>query len=111
MRGCASSNCRHSSRSDCRRASATGGNVEDRSVREVGPRDDFLDAIENDRPRGIEKRLILIRVELADGETAAARQPAKRVKPRSQARDVVECQHVPVIGRDEQFPLFSRGGP
>ena len=63
-------------------------------------------------PRGIEKHLVLIRVELAHGETAAARQPAKRVrKPRSQPRDVVECQHVPVIGRDEQFPLFSREGP
>jgi hypothetical protein len=38
-----------------RTQAATGSACqEDRSVREVGPGDDFLDAIENDRPRSVE---------------------------------------------------------
>lgn len=113
MRGRASSNYRHSSRSDCRRASVTGADVKKiESVREIGPGDHLLDAVENDRPRGIEQHLVLIGVELAHADTAAARQPAKRVrKPGSQARDVVECQHVTVMSCDEHLPLFPRQGP
>ncbi len=58
------------------------------------------------------RRAFLIGVELAHGETAAARQAAKRVRePGSQARDIVECEHVTVVGRDEQLPLVARECP
>jgi hypothetical protein len=53
-----------------------GQGQEDRTVRQIRPGDDVLNAIENRGARGLKKRFIGVRVELADRKAAPARQPA-----------------------------------
>ena len=57
---------------------------QDGAVGEIGPGDDILDAVENDRPGGRKQHLVLIGVELADREGAAARR-AGRAYPTARA--------------------------
>src|SRR5262249_25677758 len=62
---------------------------EDRSVREVGPTDDFLDAIEHQRARRLKQDLFIVGVELPHRETATGREPTERIRePGRQAGEV-----------------------
>ena len=89
-----------------------GQGQKERPVGEIGAGDDILDAVENDRAGSVEQHLVLVGVELADREAAAARQPAKRVgEPRRQGGQIVKCQHMAVVGGDEEIALFARQGP
>ena len=55
-------------------------------VREIGAFHDVLDAIQDDRSRGIEQHFVLIGVKLARREAATGRESAERVgDPRWQA--------------------------
>ena len=84
---------------------------EDRSIGEVGPGHDVLDAVQDHRPGGVEQHLVLIGIQLAHGEAAAGRETAERVgNPRRQARHVVEGQHMAVGGGDEQVAVLARQG-
>ena len=83
-----------------------------RAVGEIGAGDDILDAVENDRAGGLEQHLVLVGVELAHREAAAARQPAERVgEPCAAGGQVVKGQHMAVVGGDEEIALLARQRP
>ena len=78
MRGRASSKSCHSVFSGS--ALRFGDRVErqqDGAVGQIGPGDDVLDAVENDRPGGRKQHLVLVGVELPDCEGAAARRAGR----------------------------------
>jgi hypothetical protein len=56
-----------------------GEGQKDRTIRQVRPRDDVLDAIENRGARGLKQHLIGVGVELADRKAAAACQSAQGI--------------------------------
>src|SRR5215471_9451965 len=79
------------------------------AVGKIRTADHILDAVEDDRAGRIEQYLVLVGVELADCKTASARQPAKCIRePRGQGRQVVKCQHMAVVGSDEEIALLAR---
>jgi hypothetical protein len=66
-------------------------------VAEIGPADHILDPIRENRARRFKQHLLVVRIELADGEAAAGREPAECVrKPNGQAGQVVECEQLPL---------------
>jgi hypothetical protein len=55
---------------------------------------------------------ININIELSDGEAAAGCEPAEGVgEPNGQAREIVECEQVAVIGGNRQLTFFARERP
>jgi hypothetical protein len=48
----------------------------DGAVRQIRPRDDVFDAVQNGRPGSLKQNLVLLGVELADRKAAAARKAA-----------------------------------
>src|SRR5262249_52043033 len=60
---------------------------EDSAICEIGPADYILNAVEQDRARGLEQHLLVIGVELAHREAATAGEATKRIgDPSRQAR-------------------------
>ena len=79
------------------------------AVGEIGRLIDILDAVQEDRAGGLKQHLLLVGVELPDREAAAAREPAERVgEPSGQAGQIVECQHMAVVGGNEELALLAR---
>src|SRR5215207_3674374 len=73
----------------------------DGTVEQIGAGRDVGDAVEDYRPRRIEKFLFTAFVKLPGTEAAARRKSAERIrKPRWKLRDVVEGQDPRVCRRD-----------
>src|SRR5262249_56672734 len=84
----------------------------ERPVAQIGSMAHVCDAMEEGRARRFKKPLLLIGVELTDGETTASREPAERIgEPVGQAGEIIECEQVAVVGCNHQLAFLARKGP
>ena len=68
-------------------------------VPRIRPADDVLDAVHQQRARRLEEHLIIVGIEPAHCETAAACQPAERIRePAAQAGEAIEYEQIAVVG-------------
>src|SRR2546429_9801437 len=66
-----------------------------RWVAQIRPADHLLNAVQEYRARRFKQHLLIVGIELSDGEAAAAREPAQGIgEPNRQAGQVVECEQV-----------------
>src|SRR5262249_13813119 len=112
MHGRIASNSPQSSRSVRRRSSAIGSKVikiarSARSERQTISSMPFRMV----GASGLEEHLVTVGTKLANGETTASGDPAKGIgEPGGQARQIVECEDMAIVGRDHEIALFARRG-
>jgi hypothetical protein len=84
----------------------------DGAVRQIRPRDDVFDAVQNGRPGSLKQNLVLVGLELADRKAAAARKAAQGIgDPMWKIGQIVESQEMAIAGGDEQIAFFPRYRP
>src|SRR5258707_2026782 len=79
------------------------------AIGEIWPADDILNAIEENRARGLKQHLVCVRVELPQPEARTRGEPAKRVGERvRQAGEIVEGKHMRIVGGDDEVAFLAR---
>jgi hypothetical protein len=85
---------------------------QDRPLQQVGPGDELLDPVQDHRPLGLERHLLVVGEQLPGREPAPGGQPAEGVRQRGrEPRQVVVAQGPAPPGRDHQVPDVLRLGP
>ena len=112
MRGRSIPNSRQSSASERLFVSAIGAGQKNGSIAQIRPTDHLFDAVQQDGARCLEQHLLIIGVELPDGEAAPGRNTAEGIgEPVGQGGKVVEGEEIAVVGRNHQLALLAREPP
>src|SRR6516162_4324408 len=113
MRGRATSNSRPKLPFGASAAVGDGWQCQEkRSIGEVWPADDILNAVEKNRARRLKQYLVCVGVELAQPEARARGEPAKRVRERvRQAGQIVEGKDVRIARGNHEVAFLARERP
>jgi hypothetical protein len=85
---------------------------EKRAVGQIRPADHVLDAVEENRPRGLKQNLLVIRIEPPHGQAAATREPTERIRePKGHAGEIVERKDMSIVRCDHELPFVAGERP